>query len=182
MKFLKTKLEGSYVIETEPICDGRGFFARTFCEKEFSDNGIYFNIAQCNTSHNKKKSTLRGMHYQAVPHQEAKLVACIKGSICDVIIDLRSDSPTYCQWFSVELTLDNKKMLYVPKGFAHGYQTLEDDTIVSYFVSEFYQPGSEKGVRWNDSAFSIDWPLEPQIISSKDSNYPDFVKLKPEII
>ncbi len=182
MRFLKTKLEGSYVIETEPICDERGFFVRTFCKKEFLCNGIDFNIAQCNTSHNKKKSTIRGMHYQAVPHQEAKLVACIRGAICDVIVDLRPESPTYCQWFSIELTPDNRKMLYVPKGFAHGYQTLESDTIVLYFVSEFYQPGSEKGVRWNDSAFNIDWPLKPQIISSKDSNHPDFVKLKPEVI
>jgi dTDP-4-dehydrorhamnose 3,5-epimerase len=176
MKFLKTKLEGAYVIEAEPMCDERGFFARTFCKKEFLKHGLDFNVAQCNTSYNKTKTTLRGMHYQAAPYQEVKVVSCIKGAIYDVIVDLRPDSPTYCQWFSIELTPDNWKMLYVPKGFAHGYQTLQDDTVVSYLVSEFYQPGSEKVVRWNDPAFGISWPLKPQIISSKDSNHPDFVK------
>jgi dTDP-4-dehydrorhamnose 3,5-epimerase len=174
--FLKTKLEGSYVIETEPICDDRGFFSRTFCRKEFLNNGIDFNIVQCNTSYNKKKATLRGMHYQAAPYQEEKLITCVKGGIYDVIVDLRPESSTFCQWFSLELTPDNNKMLYVPKNFAHGFQTLKDDTIVLYFVSEFYHPDAEKSLRWNDLAFGIKWPLKPKIISSKDLNCPDFVK------
>jgi dTDP-4-dehydrorhamnose 3,5-epimerase len=174
MKFLETKLKGAYLIELEPLCDERGFFARTFCKKEFLNQGIDFNIVQCNTSYNKKKATLRGMHYQTTPHHEAKLVSCVKGVIYDVIVDLRPESPTFRQWFSVELTPDNHKMLYVPKDLAHGYQTLKDDTVVLYFVSEFYCPGSEKGVRWNDPAFHIIWPSKPEIISNKDSNWPDF--------
>jgi dTDP-4-dehydrorhamnose 3,5-epimerase len=176
MEFLKTKLKGAYIIKLEPVEDERGFFARTFCKKEFLNNGIDFDIAQCNISYNRKKSTFRGMHYQASPHQEAKLVTCSQGAICDIIIDLRPKSPTFCQWVSLELSPENHKMFYVPKDFAHGYQTLTDNAVVLYFVSEFYHQSSEKVVRWDDPAFKIKWPLKPEIISDKDFNCPDFVK------
>lgn len=172
MKFTETKLKGAYIIELEPIEDERGFFARSFCQKEFGKYGVHFRIAQCNISYNKKKGTLRGMHYQAPPYEEAKIVSCIKGAIYDVIIDLRKDSPAYCQWFAVELTAKNHRMLYVPKGFAHGFQTLEDFTEMFYQMSEFYSPEHTRGVRWDDSVFGIEWPLNTKIISEKDQNYP----------
>jgi dTDP-4-dehydrorhamnose 3,5-epimerase len=169
--FKETKLKGAYVIEIEPIEDDRGFFARTFCQKEFEQLGLNLCIAQCNISINRKKGTLRGMHYQAAPHEEAKLVSCTKGSINDVIIDLRLGSLTYGRWISVELSAENRKMLYIPKGFAHGFQTLEDDTEIFYQMSEFYHPESARGVRWDDPAFGIEWPLEEKVISEKDSAY-----------
>ena len=171
MKFIETPLKGAYIIELEPIEDERGFFARSFCKEEFKRHGIEFEVAQCNISYNKKKGTLRGMHYQAPPHEEGKLVSCIKGAICDVIIDLRPDSPTYCKWFAVELTAKNYKMLYVPKGFAHGFQTLEDNTVVFYQMSEFYHPECARGVRWNDPAFGIEWPISNPIMSEKDKSF-----------
>jgi len=187
MIFTETKLKGSFVIEIEPIEDERGFFSRTFCQKEFKKHGLNPCIAQCNISHNKKKGTLRGMHYQAAPHEEAKIVSCIKGSIYDVIIDLRIDSPTYCQWLAVELTAHNLlgtahsfplttnyKMLYIPKGMAHGFQTLEDNTVVFYQMSEFYHPESARGVRWDDPVFGIIWPFAPKILSERDRSYPSF--------
>ena len=174
MKFIETKLKGTYIIELEPMEDERGFFARTFCQDEFRKNGIDFNIVQCNISYNKKKGTLRGMHYQIAPYEEAKLVGCIRGAIYDVIIDLRVGSSTYCQWFAVELTEENYKMLYIPKGFAHGFQTLEDNTVVFYQMSEFYYPECARGVRWDDSTFEIEWPLSEQVMSKKDLSYPDF--------
>jgi len=177
MKFFQTKLKGSYVIETEPKFDERGSFSRIFCKNEFlNPRGIDFTVVQCNAAHNRKKATLRGMHYQANPFQEAKLIKCIKGAIYDVAVDLRPNSPTFCQWFSLELNSDNHKMLYIPKDFAHGYLTLKDDTEVLYFVSEFYHPESEKGSRWNDPAFGITWPLKPKMISDKDMKFPDFAK------
>lgn len=171
MIFEETKLKGAYVINIEPIEDERGFFARSFCQKEFEQLGLNPCVAQCNISFNKKKGTLRGMHYQAAPHEEAKLVSCVKGSIYDVIIDLRPGSITYCQWVSVELSAENHKMLYIPEGFAHGFQTLEDNTEVFYQMSEFYHPESARGVRWNDPAFGIEWPSAELIISEKDSTY-----------
>jgi len=174
MKFIETKLKGTYIIELEPMEDERGFFARSFCQKEFKKHGLNFRIVQCNISFNKKRGTLRGMHYQVSPYEEAKLVSCIRGAIYDVIIDLRQDSPTYCQWFAVELTEENYKMLYIPKGFAHGFQTLEDNTVVFYQMSEFYYPECARGVRWDDSTFEIEWPLSEQVMSKKDLSYPDF--------
>jgi len=174
--FEETKLKGAYVINIEPIEDERGFFARSFCQKEFEQLGLNPCVAQCNISFNKKKGTLRGMHYQAAPHEEAKLVSCVKGSIYDVIIDLRPGSITYCQWVSVELSAENHKMLYIPEGFAHGFQTLEDNTEVFYQMSEFYHPESARGVRWNDPAFGIEWPLEERIISKKDLRFHMFDK------
>lgn len=170
----ETTLKGAYVIELEKHKDERGFFARTFCRKEFEAHGLNPNLVQCNISFNKKKGTLRGMHYQIAPHQEAKLVSCLRGAIYDVIIDLRADFPTYCQWFAVELRAKNYKMLYVSEGFAHGFQTLEDNTVVFYQMSEFYHPECARGVRWDDLAFKIRWPLSNRIMSKKDLGFPNF--------
>jgi dTDP-4-dehydrorhamnose 3,5-epimerase len=175
MKFTETRLKGAYIIEIEPLEDERGFFARSFCQKEFEEHGLNPRIAQCNISYNKKKGTLRGMHYQITPYQEAKLVCCTKGAIYDVIIDLRKDSPTLKQWIAVELTAENHRMLYIPEGFAHGFQTLKDNTEVFYQVSAFYHPESDKGVRWNDPAFRIVWPDDIRVISDRDRKCPDFI-------
>lgn len=174
MIFNKTTLKDAYIIELNRFRDERGFFARSFCAKEFEDHGIKFPVAQVNVSYNRLKQTLRGLHYQEEPHGEAKLMQCTKGSIYDVIIDMRSDSPTYMQWIGVELTQNNHRLLYVPERFAHGYLTLEDDTEVIYQVSEFYTAGAEQGIRWDDPAFNIDWPLEPKIISEKDKSWLDY--------
>jgi len=172
--FKEIRLKGAFVIDLERFEDERGFFARTWCKKEFEENGLNSNLAQCNTSFNKKKGTLRGMHYQTGPHAEAKLVRCTQGSIYDVIIDLRPDSKTYKNWFAIELNKDNHKMLYIPEHFAHGFLTLEDNTEVFYHISEFYYPESARGVRWDDPAFSIKWPIEVSIISERDRDCPDF--------
>jgi dTDP-4-dehydrorhamnose 3,5-epimerase len=172
--FVATRLQDAHIIEIEKLADKRGFFARSWCQKEFERHGLVSIMVQANLSHNKKKGTLRGMHYQRAPYEEVKLVRCTRGSIYDVIIDLRPDSPTYKQWIGVELTADGYKMLYVPGGFAHGFLTLEDDTEVTYQVSQFYTPGAEGGVRWNDPAFGIVWPGEVQVISDKDRSWPDY--------
>lgn len=171
MIFNQTKLEGAYIIELEPITDERGFFARTWCKDEFNKYGINVDLKQCNLSYNKKKGTLRGMHYQAAPYEEAKFVRVIHGAIYDVIIDLRADSPTYLEWTSVELTAQKRNMLYIPEGFAHGFQTLEDDTEVFYHMGEYFHPESSRGIRWNDSSFNIKWRIEEPIISEKDQTY-----------
>ena len=171
MLFKETKLKEAYIIELEPLEDERGFFARSFCQKEFEEHSLNFRIVQCSLSYNKKKGTLRGMHYQVAPYEEAKLVSCIRGAIYDVIIDLRAGSPTYCQWFAVELTAENYKLVYVPEGFAHGFQTLEEDTVVFYQMCEFYHPECALGVRWDDPAFGIEWPIKQLVISSKDQSY-----------
>lgn len=177
MRFIPLELKAAYVIEFEPINDHRGFFARTFCQKEFQEKGLVSNFVQCNIAWNKAKGTLRGMHWQAAPHCEVKLVRCDRGAIYDVIIDLRPELATYCKWVAVELTSDNKKMLYVPEGFAHGYQTLEPDTEVSYLVSSFYTPEAQRGVRWNDPAFGISWPISEPVLSEKDRSHPDFERI-----
>jgi dTDP-4-dehydrorhamnose 3,5-epimerase len=174
MIFTTTKLMNAYFIEPEKKCDARGFFARVWCQKEFAEHGLISHLVQINMSYNKQWGTLRGMHYQAEPFQESKLVRCTRGAIYDVIIDLRQHSPTYRQWLGVKLTADDYKMLYVPEGFAHGFQTLEDNTEVVYQVSEFYAPQSEGGVRYDDPAFGIVWPVEVQVISDKDRNWPDY--------
>ncbi len=171
MKFTETQLKGAYVIEIEPISDDRGFFARSWCQQEFSDRGLNPHLVQCNISFNTKKGTLRGMHYQAKPHEEAKLVRCTTGSIYDVIIDIRPDSSTFKSWLSIELSVENRKTLYIPEGFAHGFQTLEDNTEVFYQMSEFYHSKSARGVRWDDPAFSIKWSLTNKIMSDKDLSY-----------
>ncbi|MBW4620080.1 MAG: dTDP-4-dehydrorhamnose 3,5-epimerase [Cyanosarcina radialis HA8281-LM2] len=173
MIFTETKLKGAFIIEPEKLEDDRGFFARTFCQKEFATRALNPNLVQCNISFNQKKGTLRGMHYQAAPHEEVKLVRCTMGTIYDVIIDLRPDSSTFKQWVGVELAAANRQMLYIPEGFAHGFQTLEDHTEVFYQMSEFYYPEFSKGVRWNDRAFQIEWPLPKPILSHKDKTYKD---------
>jgi dTDP-4-dehydrorhamnose 3,5-epimerase len=176
MRFTRTDVQDAYLIELERIEDARGFFARAWDESEFAERGLETRIAQCNVSYNGRKGTLRGMHFQRSPHEEVKQIRCIRGSLYDVIVDLRPQSASYKQWTGVELSADNRRMLYVPRGFAHGFQTLEDDTETYYMVSEFYVPGAEAGVRWNDPAFGIEWPLaEPSVISEKDQSWPDFV-------
>jgi len=175
MIFKKTKLKDAYVIDIEKLEDTRGFFGRAYCRKEFETQQLIPDLVQCNISFNKFKNTIRGMHYQIAPHQEVKLVRCTRGAIYDVIIDLRSVSSSYKQWIGIELTADNYRMLYVPEGFAHGYQTLYDDTEVFYQVSQYYNPEFERGVRWNDPAFGIQWPVtQAAVISDKDENWSDF--------
>ena len=180
MIFHETELNDAYIIDLDKLEDERGFFARAFCMDEFSEQGIKFEVAQANTSYNRFAKTLRGMHYQKDPHGEAKLVRCTRGAIYDAIIDVRPGSSTYMQWIGVELSDQNYRMLYVPEGFAHGFITLEDETEVSYQVSEFYTPGAEKGIRWNDPSFNVEWPAEPNIISEKDKAWPDFKELISE--
>lgn len=174
MKFIETKLQGAYVIELEQRGDARGFFARAFCSKEFQEMGLSHQFVQMNDSLSRNKGTLRGMHFQLPPHQETKLVRCIRGSLCDVILDLREDSPNFAQHVHVELTADNRRMLYVPKGFAHSFVTLENDTEALYLTDGFYAPEAERGVRWNDPFFGIKWPVDPTVISNKDASFPDF--------
>lgn len=174
MKFLPTPLDGVYLIEPEYVVDDRGFFARTYCRKEFIDHGLNPNLAQCNISFNATAGTLRGMHYQAAPFAETKLVRCTQGKIFDVVVDLRTYSTTFKKWFSSELTAANRRALYIPEGCAHGFITLEDQTEVFYQMSEFFHPEYAAGVRWNDPAFSIQWPIAPVVISEKDRSYPAF--------
>jgi dTDP-4-dehydrorhamnose 3,5-epimerase len=172
MIFTETRIKGVYLIEPELLADERGFFARSFCKEEFRSHGLETDIVQCNISYNKKKGTLRGMHYQVPPFEEAKIVSCTKGSIYDVIVDLRRDSSTYCQWVATELSDNNFKMMYIPTGCAHGFQTLEDDVIVNYQMTEIYHPECARGVRWDDPIFKIEWPIiQKIIISEKDRNY-----------
>jgi dTDP-4-dehydrorhamnose 3,5-epimerase len=175
MIFTETTLKGAFLIEPERRRDERGFFARTWCQSEFAAAGLQTDWVQCNISFNKERGTLRGMHYQAPPYEEAKLVRCTMGAVYDVIIDLRTDSPTYRQWLAAELTSDNRLMLFIPKGFAHGFQTLTDEAEVFYQMSQFYAPEYARGVRWDDPAFKISWPAEKCIISGQDRNFPDFL-------
>jgi dTDP-4-dehydrorhamnose 3,5-epimerase len=173
--FTETKLRGSFIIEPEIFADERGFFARSFSADEFGARGINLRMAECHISFNKKRYTTRGMHFQKDPFAQAKLVRCTQGAIFDVIVDLRPDSPTYKQWIGEELTALNHRMIYVPTGFAHGYQTLEDNTEMFYQVSEFYTPSSLGGVRWNDPAFGIRWPaMDGVTLNERDQSYPDF--------
>jgi dTDP-4-dehydrorhamnose 3,5-epimerase len=174
MIFTKTPLEGAFLIDLEPIGDERGFFARSFCRREFEAHGLNPDLAQCNISLNLRRGTLRGMHWQVAPHQEAKLVRCTRGAIHDVIIDLRQDSPTFTAHFSADLTAVDRRMLYVPEGFAHGFLTLEDDTEVFYQMSEFFAPDAARGVRYDDPAFGIRWPREVLVVSDRDQSYPDW--------
>ena len=175
MRFSELELRGAFVIEFERIEDERGFFARTFCRREFRERGLETEIVQANTAFNRRKGTLRGMHYQAAPHEEAKLVRCTRGAVYDVIVDLRRDSPSFTRWAAVELTAASDAMLYVPPGFAHGYQTLDDDTETSYLMSAFYEPGAGRGVRWDDPAFGIEWPdVVERTLNERDRTWPDF--------
>ena len=173
MLFQETPLPGAYVIELEKVEDERGFFARSWCLNEFAARGFDATLVQCNVSYNKRKGTLRGLHYQVPPYAETKVVRCTRGALYDVIVDLRADSPTFLKWFGVELTATNYRMLYIPKRFAHGFQTLEDDTEIVYQMSEFYAPPASKGIRWNDPCFGIVWPEADRTISKKDQEYVD---------
>ena len=176
MIFNETILRGAFIVEPEKLEDERGFFARTWCQREFGEHRLNPNWVQCDISFNKENGTLRGMHYQAFPHEEAKFVRCTKGEVFDVIIDLRPGSQSFKQWISAELTEENRRMLYIPKGFAHGFLTLKDNTEVSYQISEFYTPESARGVRWNDPSFGINWPSEVRVISNRDQNFSDFIQ------
>ena len=175
MIFWETRLAGAFLIEPEKREDERGFFARTFCREEFVARGLNPEVAQCNVSFNKRKGTLRGMHYQVPPFAEAKLIRCTAGAIFDVIIDLRESSSTFQQHFAVELCASKGKMLYIPEGFAHGFQTLLDDTEVFYQMSQPYAPECARGVRWDDPSFGIEWPSAERTILERDRNYPDFL-------
>ncbi|GAB4184631.1 MAG: dTDP-4-dehydrorhamnose 3,5-epimerase [Roseiflexaceae bacterium] len=174
MIFTPTELPGAYILDLEKRGDSRGFFARTWCQNELSAHGLNVNVVQANMSFSKTKGTLRGMHFQRAPHAETKLVRCTMGAIYDVIVDLRPDSPTFKRWIGVELSAQNHRMLYIPEGFAHGFQTLSDDVEVTYQVTAFYTPGAEGGVRYNDPAFGIEWPLDVSEISDKDRAWADF--------
>jgi dTDP-4-dehydrorhamnose 3,5-epimerase len=175
MIFKETKLKGAFIIETEPITDNRGFFARAWCQKEFSAHGLLTSFVQANITFSPQKGTIRGLHYQIAPHEEVKLVRCTRGATYDVIIDLRPESRTYKQWLGTELTANNGKMIYIPGGFAHGYQILTKDSEVFYQVGQFYAPDYECGIRWDDPAFAINWPItSPLILSAKDKQWPDY--------
>ena len=175
MLFTETRLKGAYIIVPERIEDERGFFARTWDQREFAARGLNTSLAQCNISYNTRRGTLRGMHYQAAPHEETKLVRCTAGAIYDVIIDLRPESPTLRQWLAVELSAANRRMLYIPPGCAHGFQTLDDQSEVFYQMAAFYAPDYARGVRWNDPAFGIEWPqVEQRILAERDATYADY--------
>ena len=169
---METKLKGSYIIDIDQIVDERGFFARSFDEEIFSNLGLSSNFVQCNISFNKKKGTLRGLHFQEKPNSESKLVRCTKGKVFEVLVDIRPDSSTYRKWVSVILSSENRKMIFVPDGFALGFQTLEDDTELFYQMSQYYEPNSSRGIIWNDPCLKIPWPLNPTIISKKDQTLP----------
>lgn len=175
MRFSEAQLTGVHVIELDPVADGRGWFARTFSREEFAARGLNPEVVHANTSFNERAGTLRGMHYQEAPHDECKLIRCTRGAIHDVLVDLRPDSPTFCHWFALELSPDSAQMLYAPGGVAHGFQTLEDATEVSYLMSHPYVPSHARGVRWDDPAFGIHWPAaNPRTISERDRAFPDF--------
>jgi dTDP-4-dehydrorhamnose 3,5-epimerase len=171
LRFVETPLTGLYLLEVEPIDDDRGFFARSFCARDFRDHGLEDRVAQCNISFNNKAGTLRGLHFQAQPYEEAKLVRCTRGAIYDVAVDVRPNSPTYLKWFAAELTAENRYMMFIPRGFAHGFQTLVDESEVFYLMSEFYHPECARGLRWDDPSLGITWPLADPIISDKDRGY-----------
>ena len=175
MKFTETKVKGAFLIEPEPFVDERGYFNRAFCSREFNEAGLQPNMLQANMAGSRDKGTLRGLHYQVSPHEETKVFRCIKGSIFDVVLDVRPGSETFGAWYGAELTASNRNMLYVPGGCAHGYLTLENDTEVYYLVSEFYNPAAERGIRWNDPKFNIQWPISENLtLSDKDKAWPDF--------
>jgi dTDP-4-dehydrorhamnose 3,5-epimerase len=175
LKLRGTPLPGAFVVEVEPREDARGLFARTFDGEAFAEAGIPFEPVQASTSYNPRRGTLRGLHFQAAPHEEAKLVRCTRGAVFDAIVDLRAGSEACCSWFGLELSADNRLALYVPKGFAHGFQSLEDDSEVLYMMDAPYAPDAARGVRWDDPAFGIEWPAaEELLISERDAAYPDF--------
>jgi dTDP-4-dehydrorhamnose 3,5-epimerase len=170
--FTESKLPGAYTIEMTPLEDERGFFARSYCAQEFAAHGLPALTAQCSVSFNARRATLRGLHFQAEPHAEDKLVRCTAGAIFDVIVDLRAGSPTHRRWFGTELTAANRRAIFAPKGFAHGFITLCDDSEVLYMISAPHVPGYDRGVRWNDPGIAIEWPIEPEILAARDAAYP----------
>ena len=174
MLFTKTRIEGVFIIDLIQLEDSRGFFGRSWCQNEFTEHGLNPRLVQCNISYNKLRGTIRGIHYQAYPHEEAKLVRCTMGAIYDVALDLRKKSPTFKTWIALELTAENHRALYIPEGCAHGFQSLTNNAEVLYQMSEFYFPEASTGVRWNDLAFNIEWPLDVTTISEKDNAYPDW--------
>lgn len=174
MIFSATPLSGAYLIDIEPVLDVRGFFARTWCVDEFVQYGLDAVLSQCSLSFSKTKGTLRGMHYQAAPHEESKVVSCMEGAIYDVIVDLRPASPTFRQWFGAELSMENRRLMYIPRGCAHGFLTLLDNSVVYYQAAGRFVSESSRGVRWDDPAFGIEWPAEPSVILERDRQYPDF--------
>lgn len=176
MIFTETPLAGAYIIELNKVKDNRGFFSRAFCIRELEDHGLPFKVVQSNISNSDKKGTLRGMHYQPGDAAEIKLFRCISGKLLDVIIDLRKDSKTFGEHFKIELSAENGKMIYIPKGFAHAFLTLEDDTTAFYMVSEFYSKEGSEIIRWNDPYFNIDWPIKNPILSEPDAIQPDYIK------
>lgn len=174
MRFEATKIPGVVVVEPDRVEDERGFFARVWCRRDFAEHGLRPELAQCSISWNRRSGTLRGMHFQAAPHAEAKLVRVTRGAVFDVAVDLRPDSPTFRRWFGCELSESNRRMLYVPEGLAHGFLTLAEGTEVFYQISEFHHPEAARGVRFDDPAFAIEWPARPVVISERDRSYPDF--------
>ena len=172
MKFIQTPLEGAYVVELEKREDERGFFARAFCVDEFAEHGLKTEIKQSNLSGSVQKGTTRGLHYQVAPMAEVKFIRCIKGSVFDVLVDMRPESPTYKQWFGLKLSEQNQTAIYIPEGFAHGHQTLEDNSQIMYLTTQVYSPEHERGIRWNDPAIGVEWPLEPTVVSDKDQSWP----------
>jgi dTDP-4-dehydrorhamnose 3,5-epimerase len=174
MRFRETELPGAWLIDLEPVGDSRGFFSRVFCEREFAAHGLEARFVQHSLSSSVSRGTLRGMHFQAPPHGEVKIVQCVKGTIWDVIIDIRPQSSAFGRWIGVELSADNRRQLYVPVGFAHGFQTLSDDVEMRYLISAFYEPSAARGFRHDDPAFAIPWPLPVAVISDKDRAWPDF--------
>lgn len=176
MKFIETIVAGAFVIEPDCIADARGFFARTYCENEFRERGLVHHFVQSSVSFNERRGTLRGMHFQADPYGEVKLVRCTRGAVYDVLVDLRPESATFKRWTAAELTEDNHRALYIPLGVAHGFQTLLDQSELCYQISQYYNAASSRGVRWNDPAFAIDWPsVDNQIMSDRDRTFPDYV-------
>jgi dTDP-4-dehydrorhamnose 3,5-epimerase len=176
MRFTEqTELQGAWLVDPVPARDERGSFSRLFCAREFADRGLETQFVQHSVSRSHSRGTLRGLHFQQEPHAEIKLVCCQKGAICDVIVDLRPDSPTFRRWQAFELNAENRRLLYVPKGFAHGFQTLRDDVEVLYMISAFYTPEAASGIRYDDPAFAITWPLPPAAMSERDRAWPDFV-------
>jgi dTDP-4-dehydrorhamnose 3,5-epimerase len=172
MIFTESPISGAYVVELEQLTDERGFFARTYCAEQFAARGLGPELRQCSVSYNVRKGTLRGLHYQGAPHEEHKLVRCTAGAIYDVIVDIRASSPTYRHWFGAELTADNRRSLFIPAGFAHGFVTLTDHAEVYYMISVAHAPEYSRGFRWNDPAFAIAWPVAPTVISARDASYP----------
>jgi dTDP-4-dehydrorhamnose 3,5-epimerase len=176
MIFTPTPLGGVFVIDLEPVRDERGFFSRAWCEEQFAARGLSTRIAQINTAHNPHARTLRGMHFQRAPHAEVKIVSCPYGAVFDVAVDLRPGSVTYCHWFGIELTQDNHRALYIPEGLAHGYITLADNSGLTYLTSHRYEGKSAGGVRYDDPAFGIQWPVKPSLVSAADSHWPDYTR------